>query len=61
VARTGAECAADIGSDAAIPAIADAVAAAGVGPVRMIVQAPGLPPTGPLATIEPDALGGPWR
>ena len=57
VARAGAECAADIGSDAAIPAIADAVAAAGGGPVRMIVQAAGLPPTGPLHTIEPDALG----
>ena len=54
VARAGAECTADIGSDAAVPAIAEAVAGR---PVRMIVQAAGLPSTGPLATIEPDALG----
>lgn len=56
VARGG-ECAADIGSDAAVTAIADAVTAAGDGPVRMVVQAAGLPPAGPLETIEPDALG----
>ena len=54
VARAGAECAVDIGSDTAIPAIAEAVAGR---PVRMVVQAAGLPATGPLATIEPDALG----
>ena len=47
-------CAADIGSDAAGAAIAAAV---GDRPVRMIVQAAGLPAAGPLATIEPDALG----
>jgi NAD(P)-dependent dehydrogenase (short-subunit alcohol dehydrogenase family) len=57
VARAGAECAADIGDDSALAAIADAVAAAGDGPVRMVVQAAGLPPTGPLELIEPDALG----
>ena len=47
-------CAADIGSDDAGAAIAAAV---GDRPVRMIVQAAGLPAAGPLATIEPDALG----
>lgn len=47
-------CAADIGSDDAIPAI---TAAVGGLPVRMVVQAAGLPAAGPLATIEPDALG----
>jgi NAD(P)-dependent dehydrogenase (short-subunit alcohol dehydrogenase family) len=57
VARSGASCSADIGSDSAVSAIAAAVAAAGDGPVRMVVQAAGLPPTGPLAQIEPDALG----
>jgi NAD(P)-dependent dehydrogenase (short-subunit alcohol dehydrogenase family) len=57
VARAGAECTADIGSDAAVTAIAESVAAAGDGPVRMVVQAAGLPPTGPLQTIAPDALG----
>lgn len=51
------DCAADIGSDAAGPTIAAAVAAAGDGPVRMVVQAAGLPPAGPLETIDPDALG----
>ncbi len=65
VARSGAGCRADIGSDTAIRAIADAVAAAGEGradgpdedgTVRMVVQAAGLPPTGPLETIEPGAL-----
>jgi NAD(P)-dependent dehydrogenase (short-subunit alcohol dehydrogenase family) len=48
-------CPADIGADAAQPAIAEAVR--GGGPVRMVVQATGLPPTGPLADIEPAALG----
>ncbi len=57
VSRSGASCSADIGSDSAVSAIAEAVAAAGDGPVRMVVQAAGLPPTGPLAQIEPDALG----
>ena len=47
-------CAADIGSDDAVAAIAAAV---GGRPVRMVVQAAGLPAAGPLATIEPDALG----
>ena len=47
-------CAADIGSDDAAAAIAEAV---GGRPVRMVVQAAGLPAAGPLATIEPDALG----
>jgi NAD(P)-dependent dehydrogenase (short-subunit alcohol dehydrogenase family) len=47
-------CAADIGSDDAVAAIAAAV---GDRPVRMVVQAAGLPAAGPLATIEPDALG----
>ena len=47
-------CAADIGSDDAVAAIAEAV---GGRPVRMVVQAAGLPAAGPLATIEPDALG----
>ena len=47
-------CRADIGSDDAVPAIAAAV---GERPVRMVVQAAGLPAAGPLATIEPDALG----
>lgn len=56
VARTGAECAADIGSDDAVAAIRGAVGALD-GPVRMVVQAAGLPAAGPLETIEPDALG----
>ena len=47
-------CATDIGSDDAGAAIAAAV---GDRPVRMIVQAAGLPAAGPLATIKPDALG----
>jgi NAD(P)-dependent dehydrogenase (short-subunit alcohol dehydrogenase family) len=47
-------CTADIGSDDAIAAIAATV---GGRPVRMVVQAAGLPAAGPLATIEPDALG----
>lgn len=48
-------CAADIGDDACQGAIADA--ARDGGPVRMVVQATGLPPTGPLATVDPAALG----
>ncbi|HTK61915.1 MAG TPA: SDR family oxidoreductase [Pseudonocardia sp.] len=48
-------CPADIGTDAAQTAIADAVR--DLGPVRMVVQATGLPATGPLATVDPDALG----
>ncbi|MHA6784200.1 SDR family oxidoreductase [Pseudonocardia saturnea] len=56
VARGG-PCAADIGSDSAVEAIASGVAAAGDGPVRMVVQAAGLPAAGPLETIAPDALG----
>jgi NAD(P)-dependent dehydrogenase (short-subunit alcohol dehydrogenase family) len=47
-------CAADIGSDDVGAAIAAAV---GDRQVRMVVQAAGLPAAGPLATIEPDALG----
>ncbi len=59
VARTAAPgvCAADIGSDSAVEAIAAGVAAAGDGPVRMVVQAAGLPAAGPVETIVPDALG----
>jgi NAD(P)-dependent dehydrogenase (short-subunit alcohol dehydrogenase family) len=49
-------CAADIGSDDAGPAIA-AVVDGLDGPVRMVVQAAGLPAAGPVETIEPDALG----
>lgn len=55
VARGG-PCAADIGSDDAVAAIAAAVGRHG-GAVRMVVQAAGLPAAGPLATIDPDALG----
>ncbi len=47
-------CAADIGSDSAIGAIAAAVDGR---PVRMVVQAAGLPAAGPVETIDPDALG----
>ncbi|MHA6793664.1 SDR family NAD(P)-dependent oxidoreductase [Pseudonocardia bannensis] len=50
-------CAADIGSDDAVTAIAAAVDRAGGGPVRMVVQAAGLPAAGPVESIEPDALG----
>lgn len=49
-------CAADIGSDDAVAAITEVVAAL-PGPVRMVVQAAGLPAAGPLESIEPDALG----
>lgn len=48
------DCAADIGSDDAGAAIAAAVAGR---PVRMVVQAAGLPAAGPLESIAPDALG----
>jgi NAD(P)-dependent dehydrogenase (short-subunit alcohol dehydrogenase family) len=48
------QCLADIGLDEAVGLIAAAV---GDRPVRMVVQAAGLPAAGPLATIEPDALG----
>ena len=61
VARAGAECAADIGSDDAMPAIADAVAVAGGGPVRMVVQAAGLPPTGPCTRSSRRRWAGRWR
>jgi NAD(P)-dependent dehydrogenase (short-subunit alcohol dehydrogenase family) len=50
-------CAADIGSDDAVGAIAAALDAAGAGTVRMVVQAAGLPAAGPVETIDPDALG----
>jgi len=48
-------CPADIGTDASRTAIGDAVR--DLGAVRMVVQATGLPATGPLQTVEPDALG----
>lgn len=47
------ECPADIGDATA----GDVIAAAVSGRVRMVVQATGLPPAGPLSTIDPDALG----
>lgn len=54
----GTLCQADIGSDDAVAAIRHAVhAASGAGPLRMVVQAAGLPAGGPLETIEPDMLG----
>jgi NAD(P)-dependent dehydrogenase (short-subunit alcohol dehydrogenase family) len=46
-------CSADIGDDSSGEAIAAAVS----GPVRMVVQTAAVPPAGPLATIDPDALG----
>ena len=49
-------CAADIGDDSALDAIRAAVDDVGA-PVRMVVQAAGLPAAGPLPTIDPDALG----
>lgn len=49
-------CTADIAADGAGPAIAEALAAWG-GPVRMVVQAAGLPAVGPLDTVDPAALG----
>ncbi|MBW0115176.1 SDR family oxidoreductase [Pseudonocardia abyssalis] len=58
VARTAGPgiCAADIGSDSAVDAVAAALGEV-EGPVRMVVQAAGLPAAGPLETISPDALG----
>jgi len=44
---------AEIGEDSSGAAIAAAVS----GRVRMVVQSAAVPPAGPLATIEPDALG----
>lgn len=49
-------CRADIASDEALPAIARAVEGTS-GPVRMVVQAAGLPASGPVTTVAPDALG----
>lgn len=49
-------CAADIAADASQNAIARVVAGLGLG-VRMVVQAAGLPPTGPLHSIDAAALG----
>jgi NAD(P)-dependent dehydrogenase (short-subunit alcohol dehydrogenase family) len=46
-------CPADIGDDSSSQTIAAAVS----GAVRMVVQSAAVPPAGPLATIEPDALG----
>jgi NAD(P)-dependent dehydrogenase (short-subunit alcohol dehydrogenase family) len=46
-------CAADIGDDSS----GEAIAAAVTGVVRMVVQCAAVPPAGPLATIDPDALG----
>ncbi len=46
-------CATDIGDDSS----GEAIAAAVQEPVRMVVQTAAVPPAGPLATIEPDALG----
>lgn len=48
-------CPADIGTAASQATLADTVRNG--GPVRMVVQATGLPPTGALATVDPDALG----
>lgn len=44
--------AADLADDSAV----DAIAAAADGPVRMIVQAAGLPPSGTIDTITPDEI-----
>lgn len=49
-------CAADIGSDDAVAAIREVLAGLD-GPVRMVVQAAGLPAAGPVQEIEPAALG----
>jgi NAD(P)-dependent dehydrogenase (short-subunit alcohol dehydrogenase family) len=49
-------CPADVGTDKGQAAIAAQVGSGG-GPVRMLVQATGLPKTGPLSRIDPDALG----
>lgn len=48
-------CAADIGDDAAVPRLREAVAAAG-GQVRLAVFAAGLPVKGSLDTVEPAVL-----
>jgi NAD(P)-dependent dehydrogenase (short-subunit alcohol dehydrogenase family) len=48
-------CPADIGTDDGQAAIAEQAESG--GPVRMVVQATGLPKTGPLARVDPDALG----
>lgn len=48
-------CPADIGTATSQATIAEAVREA--GPVRMVVQATGLPPTGHLTAVDPDALG----
>lgn len=49
-------CAADIGSDDSVDAIRATLATLG-GPVRIVVQAAGLPAAGPVQEITPDALG----
>ncbi|MGE3286313.1 MAG: SDR family NAD(P)-dependent oxidoreductase [Pseudonocardia sp.] len=49
-------CTADIGSDGAVDAIRATLATLD-GPVRMVVQAAGLPAAGPLREIDPQALG----
>lgn len=49
-------CPADIGSDDAVDAIRTTVAGL-EGPVRMVVQAAGLPAAGPVQEVAPDALG----
>lgn len=46
-------CPADIGSFSSEARIRAAVP----GPVRMVVQAAGLPPAGPVDSVEPDSLG----
>jgi NAD(P)-dependent dehydrogenase (short-subunit alcohol dehydrogenase family) len=45
-------CPADIAADASVAPIRRAAA----GPVRMVVQAAGLPPAGPVTTVAPGAL-----
>jgi NAD(P)-dependent dehydrogenase (short-subunit alcohol dehydrogenase family) len=49
-------CAADIGDDGAVAAIGEGLAARGA-PVRMVVQAAGLPALGGLDVVDPAALG----
>jgi len=46
-------CPADIGDDASVARIREAVG----GPVRIVVQAAGLPASGPVDAVEPAALG----
>lgn len=48
-------CPADIGTDDGQAAISKQTESG--GPVRLVVQATGLPKTGPLAQVDPDALG----